>query len=505
MKSTSSVKIFPKRKRKACITTLFTIRLSVKKGSGAIFRNGLLALFYLTFFLSNAKSQNLDWPTFRRQVLDNHPLAKQANLYRNQAEAALLRAKGGFDPKAYTDLASKNFNDKQYFQHTEAGLKWPTWLGLELKGTYNYASGQFLNPEANLPSNGQANFGFNWTLGQGLFIDDRRAGLRQARIGLQQGEAERAAALNDLLLEAAKVYWNWVAAENTVRVYSEALRQAELRNAAIRESFLQGERSGMDTLETFIQLQNRLLDVNFAQVDVQNTLLALQVFLWETDNEVVETALIPPSPALLAGEFVPLPPQSLLELAQQATIQHPTLRLYDAKLRSLDVERRLKNEYRKPVFDLNYYLLGNGWQFFPTAGTEGIGVFGQDMKWGLNFSYPLLNRKARGDLQVTQIKIAQTDFELRQKRQDIENKVQQYANELNTLAAQISLYRNVTTNYRTLLDAEIERFNFGESTVFLVNTREQLWLDAQIKFLKLLSEYRKAEAGLQWSAGALAN
>jgi len=462
-------------------------------------------IFFLLLFIDGIEAQSLDWPNFRRQILENHPAARQANLYRDQASAALLRAKGGFDPKAYTDFSAKNFNDKNYFQHTEAGLKWPTWLGLELKGAYNLASGQFLNPEANLPSDGQANFGFNWTLGQGLLIDERRAELRQARIGLEQGEAERAAALNDLLLDAAKAYWTWVAADNSLRIYSDALRQADLRNTAIRESFLQGERSAMDTLETFIQLQNRRLDVVFAQTELQNALLGLQVFLWNPDNQIVEPEQIPPSPLLLSGEFVSLPVQNALELAQQARLQHPEIRLYNAKLRSLDVERRLKNEKRKPVLDLNYYLLGNGWQFFPTAGTEGIGVFGQDMKWGLNFSYPLLNRKARGDLQVTEVKIAQTDFELRQKRQSVENKVRQYANDLNNFAAQITLFQGITTNYRSLLDAEIERFSFGESSVFLINTREQRWLDAQIKYLKLLSEYRKAEAGLQWSAGVLAN
>lgn len=465
----------------------------------------IVSLSFFLCFLTPVISQTFDWPTFRQQVLENHPLAKQANLYRDQAGAAMLRAKGGFDPKAYADFSSKNFDNKTYFQYTEAGLKWPTWLGLEVKGAFNYTTGNYLNPESTLPADGQANLGLNWTLLQGLVIDERRAALSQAKIGVEQGEAERVAALNDLLLEAAKAYWTWVAADNTLRIYNEAIRQADLRNTAIRESFLQGERSAMDTLETFIQLQNRRLDVTFAQTELQNAVLALQVFLWNTENQPLAPEQIPPSPTLLAGEFAPSPTQNTLNLAQQASLQHPELRLYDAKLRSLDVERRLKNEKRKPILDVNYYLLGDGWQFFPTAGADGIEVLTNDIKWGLNFSYPLLNRKARGDLEVTEVKIAQTDFELRQKRQSIENKVRQYANDLNNLATQIALFQNITVNYRNLLDAEIERFNFGESSVFLVNTREQRWLDAQVKYLKLLSEYRKAEAGLQWSAGLLAN
>jgi outer membrane protein TolC len=126
------------------------------------------SLVVLLFLAAQLQSQPLDWPSFRSQVLENHPSARQAGLYRDQASAALLRAKGGFDPKAYADFSAKNFNDKTYFQHTEAGLKWPTWLGLEVKGAFNYATGDYLNPEATLPADGQANFGLNWSWDKGF-------------------------------------------------------------------------------------------------------------------------------------------------------------------------------------------------------------------------------------------------------------------------------------------------------------------------------------------------
>ncbi len=461
----------------------------------------------LTFGLNIAAAQipvappTLEWAAFRQQVLDNHPLALQANLYRDQAKASLLRARGGFDPKSYAEFSNKNFTDKNYYRYTEAGIKYPTWLGLELKGAYNLTSGEFLNSESKLPKNGQAVFGFNWTLGQGLLLDERRAGLLQSKIGLETGDAERADALNDLLLDAAKAYWNWVLTDNQVRIFQDALQQAEIRNEAISESFRQGERSPIDTLETFIQVQNRRLDVNFAQTDLQNAALALQVFLWDVNQQIASISSIAPAPALLTEQYAALAPQNASALLEQARLRHPALRLYAAKLQALDVERRLKIEKRKPVLDLNYNLLGNGWSFFPTPSTDGPGVLLNDIKWGIQFSYPILNRKARGDLQITQIKTAQTDFALRQKRQEIEMKVQQYANELNNLSSQINLYQGIVSNRRILLAAENTRFSLGESSVFLINTREQAWLDAQVKYLKLLSEYQKAQAGLRWAAG----
>jgi len=460
----------------------------------------LLPILLLWSFEGNG--QTLRFSAFRQQVLENHPLARQAELYRDLAQAELLRAKGGFDPKAYAEHFGKNFNGKTYFQYTEAGLKLPTWAGLELKGNYNLASGTFLNPESSLPRNGQAAFGFTWSLGQGLLFDERRAGLQLARAGLELGEAERAALRNDLVYEAAKVYWAWNYADNAVQIIEDALRQAEIRHEGLRESFFQGEKAAVDTLETFIQIQNRLIELQFARVDARNTAIAVGVFLWDEDQNIQRETL-PAAPILQDIETEVQMLDNAENLIRMANSRHPELRLYRVKLRQLATERRLKNEYRKPVFDLSYNLLGNGWQFFPTANTEGPAMLATDTKWGLDFSYPLLNRKAKGGLQLTQIKLAQTELELQQKEQDIAAKVQQYANELQNLRGQSDLFRDIASNYRRLLDAENERFSLGESSVFLVNTREQRWLDARLKYLKLLAEMRKAEAGVLWSAGLL--
>ena len=466
----------------------------------------LVIFFPLLIWAAVANTQQhvpMDWADFRARVLAFHPLARQADLYRDQARSGLLRAKGGFDPKAYADLNGKNFKDKTYYQYGEAGVKWPLWLGLELKGNYNQTSGTFLNPESGLPEAGQVAAGISWTLGQGLLIDERRYNLRQGRIGLEQGDAERGVFINNLLLEAAKAYWNWVVAGNVLEVYAEALRQAEIRHEALLESFRQGDKPAIDTLETFIQVQNRRLDTNFARIDRQNTALDLNNFLWTDSGVPVDPAQIPPTPSLTVVEGISPTLPNADTLLQTARTRHPEIRLYQVKQAQLDIELLWKREKRKPVLDLNYSFLGNGWQFFPTAGDEGFGVLANNIKWGVQFSYPLPNRKARGDWQMTQIKIAQTDLQLQQKKTEIENKVRQYRNELANLSAQIELFRAVTENYRVLLEAENEKFRFGESSVFLINTREQRWLDARVKYLKLLSEFQKTAAGLQWAAGSL--
>lgn len=464
----------------------------------------LLGIWVLVSSIPVAISQSFDYEAFRQQVLDYHPLIRQGDLYRNQAQAAMFRAKGGFDPKAFADHSTKQFNGKTYFEYTEAGLKLPTWAGLELKGAYNLASGTFLNQENALPEIGQASFGLNWTLGQGLLFDERRAELQLARAGLEMGEAERRMARNAVMLDATKAYWSWNFAENALIIISNALDQAAIRHEGLRASFFQGERAAIDTLETFIQVQNRLVEIQFAQVEAQNAALELSTFLWTDTGQTLKADAIPKAPLLLETDLSQNASAPNVEnLLETARSLHPELQRYAVKLRQLTTERRLKNEKRKPVLDIDYYLLGNGWQFFPTATAEGPAMLANDVKWGIHFSYPIPNRKARGDYQITQIKIVQNELALQQKQQDIAAKVRQYANGLQNLRTQAFLFQSVAANYRRLLDAENEKFSIGESSIFLVNTREQKWLDAQLKYLKLLAEMRKAEAGLQWAVGIL--
>ncbi|MFN4079416.1 MAG: TolC family protein [Saprospiraceae bacterium] len=441
--------------------------------------------------------QPMDWETFKTYVLRAHPEALQAELIRLQAASALLEARGGFDPKLFGDYDAKQFDGSNYFTSWQAGVKLPTWLGLEFKAAYNQANGVFLNPENKLPEIGQGSLGLSWTLGQGLIIDERRARLRQGRIGIEQAQAERDNRLNDLCFAAANVYWNWSAFQAQYDIFFEALRQARIRHEGLVESFLQGDVPAIDTLETYIQLQNREIDLNFAENDLRNALLDLRNFLWNEQNEPL--ALVQPLRAATLALPLMSPP-SADELADQARTSHPILLSTFRKMDILRIERQLKAEMRKPVLDLNYNALGSGLVFFEQPGAP---VFGGNMKWGATFAYPILNRKARGALQIADIKIAQTEYELREKQWSIENKIRQYANELTTLQQQTILFRNITDNNRTLLDAEIERFNFGESSVFLINAREQRWLDAQIKYVKLLALYYKTRAGLDWSSGVL--
>jgi outer membrane protein TolC len=55
-----------------------------------------------------------------------------------------------------------------------------------------------------------------------------------------------------------------------------------------------------------------------------------------------------------------------------------------------------------------------------------------------------------------------------------------------------------------LVQAEEAKLESGESSLFLINTRENKALEAQQKLLELRTKYFKTIYALQWSAGLLA-
>ena len=116
---------------------------------------------------------------------------------------------------------------------------------------------------------------------------------------------------------------------------------------------------------------------------------------------------------------------------------------------------------------------------------------------------PIFLRKERAKLELTRLKIQDSGLELQQKRLEVANKVRAYFNEWQNTQQQVSLYQSMQTNYRALLDAEITRFQLGESSIFLINAREQKLVEVQLKLLKLLAEFQKQRMYTEWAVGRL--
>jgi outer membrane protein TolC len=439
-----------------------------------------------------------------RRVLQHHPFARQGDLLIRSAEAELRSARGGFDPKLYSDWQQKSFKKTEYYTFSESGLKIPTWYGLEVKGVFQTARGAYVDPEHNLPNVGQAILGIKASALRGLMIDERRATLQQARIMRERSEVERRAVINDLLINSISTYWEWWAAYRKWDVYRRALENARERQIAVVASYEQGDKPAIDTLESFVQVQNRMLEQQQAELEFRNAGLELANYLWE-EGEIpleLEENVVPEAPGPESeNELLAELPQLLSTLEEQ----HPDLRAYQLKILDLQVSRRLAAEQLKPRLDLEYNFLGNGFDFAYDRGSETAipYLLTENYKVGISFETPLFLRKARGKLQQTDVKILDAEYELQQKRLTVNNKVLTYFNAWQTNQEQLDLYNETVTNYRQLLSAELQKFSIGESSIFLINSRENKLIEAELKLIELQAKLPKLEASVRWAAGRL--
>jgi len=144
----------------------------------------LIAFLLLGYaaFGQELASKELTYTEFLGYVKKYHPLVKNANLEINKAQANLMMARGGFDPKIEVDFSKKQFKDKEYYSILNSSFKIPTWYGIEIKAGFDNNEGIYLNPENTVPNQGLTSLGINVPLGQGLFINQRMADVRKAKI-----------------------------------------------------------------------------------------------------------------------------------------------------------------------------------------------------------------------------------------------------------------------------------------------------------------------------------
>ena len=130
-------------------------------------------------------------------------------------------------------------------------------------------------------------------------------------------------------------------------------------------------------------------------------------------------------------------------------------------------------------------------------------MFSNNYKYGFQLGMPLFQRQSRGEYSMAKLKIKSQQLENSQQRLEIENKVKSYFNELMAMQKQVLLFDRNVKNQQLLVVAEEYKFSVGESSLFLVNSRENKLLETQQKLAELKTKFFKSMAALQWSAGQL--
>ena len=448
----------------------------------------ILLLFFSFSLFGQANQKELTYNEYLGYVKKYHPMVKSAALQISGAQANLMMARGGFDPKIEVDFNKKQFKDKEYYSLLNSSFKIPTWYGIEVKAGFDNSEGIYVNPQNTLPNQGLTSLGVTVPLGQGLLINQRMADLRKAKIQIQLSQSERKLQAIQVLYDASVAYFNWKRNFSEVELYKNYLNNAETRFNGIQSLIKNGDKPAIDSVEAGIIVRNRKLNLEDSQLKLIKAKLELSNFLWLENNLPLELQDdIIPEEKLVTSIKETLKINDLL--VETVSIEnHPKINALQNKIYILEVERQLKGNALLPKIDLGYHYLSEPDYLNDTNFNN--------YKVGVNFSFPVFLRKERGSLQLAKFKIQDTKYDLDLERVQLKNKIAGQQTEINSLDKQRKLITDLVKDYNIMLRSEERLFSFGESSIFLINSRENNLVSSQLSALSLENRYLISNAEL---------
>jgi len=454
-------------------------------------------LFISVFGCAFGQEKNLSIDNTLDIVRKYHPVIRQSFLRNEISKNELMASKGVFDPIIQINSQEKTFDNKQYYKYNSTELKIPIWYGIDIKAGTENNYGDRIDPT--LTKNKSAFVGVSMDPFRGLLVDKRKSIINQANNIVELTKNEQLLIINDLMLDATTAYWNWVSAFYNNALLIKSVQSNKERYEVIKKSYQSGDRAPIDTTEALTQLQNFEILQTQSAVELQKARFELSNFFW-TENklpfELDET--IQPVSNFEIDKIAKIEIGDLEDQINQAAQQHPKLKMTDAKLNYLDVEKRLKFVELFPSLKLNYNALDNDLRNFSTTLNTA-----NNFKYGLSLSMPIFQRQARGEIAKTKNKIADLNLDRKYLSLEIENKVKSSFSDFHSLKQQIKTNELVLNANKLLFDTENNKFQMGESSLFLINNRELKFIETEQKQIVLKSKFYLSIYKNLWSMGKL--
>jgi outer membrane protein TolC len=460
----------------------------------------LFPLFLTCIFINASHAQDslkvFTIKDFLSVVSVSHPVVQQASMLSEQARMDVRLARGMFDPKISSSYYDKYFKGKEYYNVWKNELSVPVYVG-DVKVGYERNEGAYLNPENQTGANGYTSVGYVVPIGNGLLTDERRTTLKQAQAMQTATEAERVKLINKILLSATKDYWDWYFTYHQYKLNEESLELVRFRLQSIIERVNSGDLPSIDTVEARVQEQWIFQAYTQAFMNFQNATITMSNNLWDPNGSPIIAQGIMPTDSFLTLTQIPV--DSLDALLVFAKVNHPEVIKAEQKVNYYELEKKLAVERLRPQLDLGAYWLQNG--FFEEGNISQNNYLSDNHMFKANFSYPLFLRKERAKYKLSKIKMDYAKLDLQMTNRDVQNTIQQQYNELLMLRKQLMNQEQLVLNLSKMREGEQTKYLIGESTLFVLNQRDQFLLKEKIKYREIKSKFAKSLVSLQWAAG----
>jgi len=440
----------------------------------------------------------LNFSDFINTVKNYHPEIISAELSKEIASSKRLEAQGAFDPSINSQNFFYRFNSSSAPGETQeaftstTSLDFLTGYGANFGLGAKFAEGDIKTPLSPTGESGE------------YFIKAQIPLLRDA-IYNSKSVKEKTAKLNEIIADyllfrtklktldsGAKAYWNWVANKKILDIETNLLNLVNEQVSFVKDQADLGNIPQISLVEARSEVQKRQSKVNNSLRSFQASSLALSQFAW-TDtgtpyaipnaNQVPEDLFAPT--ALIKDEID--------EAKLNSLINRPEFKTLDLSREISNLERKLAKNQMLPRLDA-----------YISSGIEtGEDSIGPTLEAGMNVSLPLRIRTAKGQKQQAELKIKQLNLQERQLIQNVFLEIEDAASTIDTAYQRYIAAKQDYDLSRKLEEGEKERFELGDSTLFLVIRRQRATVEANVELIKTVADYHKAVVQFQLVQGEL--
>lgn len=437
-----------------------------------------------------------------RSVDERFPLLLAVEEELNIASGDLLAAKGGFDLTARAELVDK---PQGYYRNDtfNSVFEQPTPLwGTTFYSGYRWGQGDFPSYDDDLRTDrgGEVRAGVKVPILQDGPIDSRRANLRRAEINVDLAEPKIQGKRIAFRRKAAEAYWKWVGAGLKLKVAEALLALAETRNSAIQRRVESGDLPRLELIDNERLIELRRAIVVSAERGSQEATIILSLFLRDGAGSPIlpETSRLPPA--------FPEAQTPQLDNLQDAILTALSWRPETRELRLLaertEVDFREAENKLLPKVDM---LLETSKDF--DRAPDSMDRTPAELAWKVQFEMPVWLSEARGKVRSTRAKLSKIAAELKFAQDQVTADVRNAVSELVTAHERLVRTRESLRYAREVEAGERKSFEMGNSTILLVNLREEatattaaLEVDAATAYFQAEAMYRAATAADLWES-----
>ncbi|HBY61737.1 MAG TPA: channel protein TolC [Solibacterales bacterium] len=408
---------------------------------------------------------------------------------RRIADGDLLVAEGGFDAvirAGFENQQAGPLDNNRFNVVVDQPL---AFQGLSFFGGYRLGDGRFTSTDASsllTTELGEYRGGMRLPLWRDRAIDSRRAGLWRSRIGLRLADLSVDQQFIFVVQAATRRYWDWVAAGQRLRLAETILNVALTRDQQLREAVRLGQLPQIEVTDNERAILTRRAQVVEARRGVEQASYELSLFYRDPNGDPVilaEDRLPPAFP-----ELADLPGQRVTDDLDIALKRRPEVLRLGAQRDQTRIDADLARNQTAPNVDLVF-----GFNQFVGGGNTPRGN-SNEFRGSLVFELPFQRRRALGQLKSAEARLAQIDQRERFARDQVMVEVRDAASAVRRANERTRVLREEVNVARNLEELERSRFDLGDSTLFLVNLREQATFDTAVREVSAAADYFRAYA-----------